>query len=71
MEHFLGDFFGEYADEARNRFMYSVGYGRYKLKGEYATQRAVADFFAQQPKDEKNTRLCNGLLGLIHDVIFI
>ncbi|MDE7426636.1 MAG: 4-alpha-glucanotransferase [Muribaculaceae bacterium] len=71
MDHFLGDFFGEYTDEARDRFMYPVGYGRYKLKDEFSTQRRVADFFANQEKDDKNTRLCNGLLGLIDDVLFI
>ena len=71
MDHFLPDFFGEHADEAKERFMYSVGYGRYKLKDPFTTQRAVADYFAQQPKDDKNTRLCNGLLGLIDDVLFI
>lgn len=71
MEHFLGDFFSEYTGEAKSRFMYSVGYGRYKLKEEFATQRAVADYFAKEEKNEKNTRLCNGLLGLIDQVLFI
>ncbi|MDE6288841.1 MAG: 4-alpha-glucanotransferase [Muribaculaceae bacterium] len=70
-ESFLGDFFGEYTEEARERFLYSVGGGRYKLKDPYKTQRAVADYFAEQPKDEKNTRLCNALLGLIDQVLFI
>lgn len=71
MDYFLHDFFGEYTDEARERFMYSVGYGRYKLKDPYATQRAVADYFAGQEKNDKNTRLCQGLLGLIDQVLFI
>ena len=71
MDHFLGDFFGEHTDEARDRFMYSVGYGRYKLKDQFATQRAVIDYFATQEKNEKNTRLCDGLLGLIDQVLFI
>lgn len=71
MDHFLGDFFGEYADEARDRFMYNVSYGRYKLKDDFATQRAVADYFATQEKNDKNTRLCQGLMGLIDQVLFI
>ncbi len=71
MDHFLGDFFGEYTDEARDRFLTSVGYGRYKLRSEFATQRRVADYFATQPKNEKNDKLCNALLGLIDDVLFI
>lgn len=68
---FLGDFFGEYTDEARERFMYHIGGGRYKLKDTFATQRAVADYFATQEKNEKNTRLCNALLGLIDQVLFV
>ncbi len=71
MDYFLGDFFGEYTDEARQRFLDSVGYGRYRLKDEFSTQRKVAEYFAAQPKDDKNTRLCNALMGLIDDVLFI
>ena len=71
MDSFLHDFFGEYTDEARERFMYPVSYGRYKLKDPYSTQRAVADYFATQEKNDKNTRLCQGLLGLIDQVLFI
>lgn len=71
MDYFLGDFFAEHTDEARDRFMYSVGHGRYKLKDQFATQRAVAEYFATQELSEKNTRLCNGLLGLIDQVLFV
>lgn len=71
MDHFLGDFFGEYTAEARERFMYSVGHGRYKLKEQFSTQRAVAEYFANEENDRKNTRLCDGLMGLIDQVLFI
>ena len=71
MDYFLGDFFGEYTDEARERFMYSVGYGRHKLKDEFSTQRKVADYFATQEKNDKNDKLCNALMGLIDDVLFV
>lgn len=71
MDYFLGDFFGEYTDEARERFLSPLGYGRYELKEEFNTQRKVADYFSTQEKDEKNTRLCNALMGLIDDVLFI
>ncbi|MCC8115235.1 MAG: 4-alpha-glucanotransferase [Bacteroidales bacterium] len=71
MDYFLGDFFGEYTDEARDRFLVSLGYGRYKLKEEFDTQRKVADYFAKLEKDDKNNKLCNALLGLIDDVLFI
>lgn len=71
MDYFLWDFFGEYTDEVKSRFLEEAGYGRYRLKAEYSTQRQVADYFASQPKDEKNERICNGILGLIDQVLFI
>ena len=71
MDYFLGDFFGEYVDEARQKFLEPVGYGRYRLLPQFDTQRKVADYFATCPKDDKNNKLCNALLGLIDDVLFI
>lgn len=70
-EEFLHDFFGEYTDEVRGRFLKDMGYGRYKLAAGFTTQREVADYFGTQEKNDKNTRICNGLLGLIDQVLFI
>ncbi len=71
MDYFLNDFFGEYTDEARDRFLVDAGYGRYRLRPEFATQRQVADYFATQPADDKNARLCSALQGLIDQVLFV
>jgi 4-alpha-glucanotransferase len=71
MDYFLKDFFGEYTDEARERFLVDAGYGRYRLRPEFATQRQVANYYAQLPEDEKNTKMCNALMGLIDQVLFI
>ncbi len=71
MEWFLHDFFGDYTDEARMRFMYPVGSGRYRLNEEFDTQRKVVAYFDGQEKNDKNTYLCNGLLGLIDQVLFV
>ena len=71
MDYFLQDFFGEYTDEAREHFLIDAGYGRYRLRPEFATQRKIADYFATQPIDEKNTRLSNALQGLVDQVLFI
>lgn len=71
MDWFLGDFFGEYVDEARERFLVDAGYGRYRLKDEFNTQRKVADYFATLEKDAHNDKLCDALLGLIDQVLFI
>ena len=70
-DYFLYDFFGEYTDEARKRFLLDSGYGRYSLRREFDTQRKVADYFAAEEKNDKNNRLCNALLGLIDEVLFI
>lgn len=71
MEWMLTDFFGPYVQEAKERFLEPIVDGRYRLRDFVRTQRKVADFFATQPRDEKNERLCNALLGLIDDVLFI
>lgn len=71
MDYFLGDFFGEYTEEARETFLEPLGYGKYKLREQFSTQRKVADYFALQETNDKNNKLCNALLGLIDDVLFI
>lgn len=71
MDYFIGDFFGEYTDEVKQRFLNDAGYGRWKLKTEFNTQRKIAEYFANLEKDDKNNRICNGLLGLIDQVLFI
>ena len=71
MEWVLSDFFGEHLDEAKERFLEPNGEGRYRLKEYVDNQKKVAEYFATQPKDEKHERLCNALLGLIDDVLFI
>ena len=71
MDYFVEDFFGPYTSEALNKFCKKLKGGRYRLKNEFNTQRKVADYFAGQPGSEKNTRICQGLLGLIDQVLFI
>ena len=70
-EWMLGDFFGEYTDECREAYLIDTGYGSYRLKPEFDTQRKVADHFVALEKSEKNVRICQALLGLIDDVLFI
>ena len=71
MDWMLGDFFGEYTDEVREKYLLTLGDGRYALRDEYKTQRLVVDYFAGQEKNDKNKRICDGLLGLIDQVLFI
>ncbi|MDE6417652.1 MAG: 4-alpha-glucanotransferase [Duncaniella sp.] len=67
----LGDFFGEYTDEVRRDYLIDEGDGAYRLRPEFDTQRKVADYFATLPKEERNSRISLGLMGLIDDVLFI
>lgn len=71
MDYFLGDFFGEYTEEVKQQYLDNAGHGRWLLKPEFSTQRAVADYFAKLEHTEKNDRICNALLGLIDQVLFI
>ena len=71
MDWFLNDYFGEYTDEVRNTYLIPLGYGRYSLKEEVNTQRKVADLFAKMEKNDKNDRICDALIGLIDNVLFI
>ncbi|HRF68499.1 MAG TPA: 4-alpha-glucanotransferase [Muribaculum sp.] len=71
MDYFLYDFFGEFTDEAKRRFLISVGYGRFKLRPEFDTQRKIVDYFAGEEKCDKNDRLCKALMGLVDEVLFI
>ncbi len=67
----LGDFFGEWTDEVKAAYLIAGADGSYRLKPEYDTQRKVADYFAGLEASEKHNRICNGLLGLLDDVLFI
>ncbi len=71
MEYMLNDFFGEYTDECRRNYLVDEGFGKFHLREEYNTQRKVVDHFATLEKNEKNNKICNALLGLIDDVLFI
>ena len=68
---FLNDIFGELTADVCSRFLIDEGYGCYHLRAEVDTQRKVADYFSSQPKNDENTRMCNGLMALIDNVLFI
>ena len=70
-EWMLGDFFGEHAYEAKEKYLDYLGDGRFKLKDFVSTQRKVKEYFDKLEHKESNERIYNGLLGLIDDVLFI
>ncbi len=71
LEWMLTDFFGGNAGKAKEKYLRHVGGDRYELQPFVDTQRKVAEYFATQPKNGDNDQLCNGLLGLIDNVLFI
>lgn len=71
MDWMLGDFFGEYADDARREFLDEEGGGRFRLKPFVDDQRKVAEYFSSLEDTERNRRLRDALMGLIDDVLFI
>ncbi|MCH5222924.1 MAG: 4-alpha-glucanotransferase [Muribaculaceae bacterium] len=71
LEWMLTDFFGEYTEEAKKLYLDHIADDRYRLKEIVDTQLKVADYFATLEKTGKNNRICNALLGIIDDVLFI
>lgn len=71
LEWMLTDFFGEYTEEVKGRFLDRVGGDRYCLKEFINTQAKVEEFFAHEEDNEKTNRLKNAFLGIIDDVLFI
>ncbi len=71
LEWMLTDFFGEFTEEVKNKYLERVSGDRYCLKDYVNTQAKVEKYFAGEQMDEKNSRIMNALLGIIDDVLFI
>lgn len=67
----LRDFFGDLTDQVRAEYLELIGTDLYRLRPEFSTQRRIADHFANNPDDERAQRICNGLIGLLDQVLFI
>ncbi len=71
-EWMLRDFFGDLTDQVRAEYLEPIGGDLYRLRSDFSTQRRIADHFAaKNPDDERSQRICNGLIGLIDQVLFI
>ncbi len=70
-DYFLTDFFGEYTDEVKQRFLVGDGDGRYHLQEFVENQAKVVAYFKGEEASEKNKRLEEALLGLLDEVLFI
>ena len=70
-DYFLGDIFGEYTEEVKRTFLYPKENGSYGLQEFADTQRKVEAYFSDKDLDDKNSRIKEGLMSLIDDVLFI
>jgi 4-alpha-glucanotransferase len=67
----IDEIFGRYANVVRGSFVSRCEDGTYNLKKEFSSQRLVAKYFADKEATRENKRLCDGLMSMIEDVLFI
>ena len=73
--HFLHEFFGEFTEEVRDKYLNETSFSYFELKEEFNTQRKITDFFVnrQQTTDNnhKYEKIKNGLIALCAEVLFL
>lgn len=69
-DRLLERLFGIHAQYVRDTFLTRKAYNLYDLRDDYATQRQVADAFADR-RDENSLWIRDGLIRLISDVLFL
>ncbi|MDP2236660.1 MAG: 4-alpha-glucanotransferase [Bacteroidales bacterium] len=74
-EYFLNEFFGEYSDEVRRKYLVEVDYEQYELKSDFNTQRKIYDHFSPHGETKevsaKDIIIRDGLMSLLNEVLFI
>ena len=73
--HFLHEFFGEFTEEVRDKYLNETSFSYFELKEDFNTQRKITDFFVnrQQTTDNchKDEKIKNGLIALCAEVLFL
>jgi len=69
-EHFMPQFFGEYAQEVMETYLNPISWQRFELKEFCNTQIKIKLLF-EGKEDVKSMRIRNGLYGLCNEVLFI
>ena len=73
--HFLHDFFGEYTEEVRRKYLVEIDYDQYELKADFNTQQKIYAFFspngATKEVSPKEIIIRDGLMSLLNEVLFI
>lgn len=71
----LHPIFGEFTDEVISTFLDDTGYGTYKMKPDFETQKKVNQYFLKDIVEEeltdKNRKIRDGLFDLIANVLFV
>jgi len=67
----LREIFAGEAEFVRKTFLNPTSPGHFALKPEFATQRRVENYFAEQKSNERNAKLKIGLFDLISNVILL
>jgi 4-alpha-glucanotransferase len=75
-EHFLHERFGPWADEVRENHLESCGWGYFRLREGFTTQRAIEDHFAGElaavgGHDERLERIRDGLKDCVADLLLL
>lgn len=73
--HFLYDFFGEYTDEVRRKYLTEIEEDQYELKPAFDTQRKIYDHFSPEGLTKnvspKQIIIRDGLMSLLNEVLFV
>ena len=73
--HFLHEYFGEFTEEVREKYLNETSFSYFELKEDFNTQRKITDFFvnSQQTTDNghKDEKIKNGLIALCAEVLFV
>jgi 4-alpha-glucanotransferase len=68
--HFLPDIFGNYTEEVKNNYLDVSGWEQFRLKPFCNTQQRIKNLFANHT-DAKSRQICDGLLALCTEVLFV
>ncbi|ULB33894.1 MULTISPECIES: 4-alpha-glucanotransferase [Proteiniphilum] len=69
-EHFLPDIFDKYTKEVKENYLEVSGWQRFKLKPFCDSQKKIKHLFDSK-SDKKSRLICDGLLSLCTEVLFI
>ncbi|MDD4777848.1 MAG: 4-alpha-glucanotransferase [Fermentimonas sp.] len=69
-ENFLNDIFGKYTEEVKSNYLDISGWQRFKLKSFCDTQKKISLLFDNK-SDEKGRAICEGLMSLCSEVLFV